>query len=176
VLIWATKKLLPLLNVRSSRILLSKTFPSRPLRPGFAIAEISPLVESLGDAKLRILVDGCPSLCSLSLSHLHNITEESVSILGNHRPRIPSIAIRNCRRVRLESVLSLLREITIPTIFLNDDDEELQISSVDNLASSIPIYPSLEENVFITDLLTPDSLVQRLVGLLALGNRETKFD
>jgi Leucine-rich repeat (LRR) protein len=129
------------------------------------------IVEGLGDDELRVLVEGCPSLRSLRLSYL-DITEESVRMLRDHRPRISLIGILYCERVRSESVLSLLRETTIPTILNNNDDEELLLFGVDNLAVSIPchFHPSPEGEIFVTNLLTHDLLLQRLVDLLALRN------
>jgi hypothetical protein len=127
-------------------------------------------LNDLGDHELRVLVEGCPSLRSLRLVQLRSITEESVKMLKNRHPQISSIGIRSCQRVRFESVLSLLREITIPTIFLNED-ENLQISAVDNFSSCLPSFASTEGGDLIQDLLTHEFLLERMVGLLASRNR-----
>jgi hypothetical protein len=127
-------------------------------------------VKPFGDDELRILVEGCPSLCSLSLSFLDNITEKSVMMLRNHRPRISSMSLLYCDGLTLGSVLLLLRETTIPTIF-NNEDEELWTHALRDLSSSIPYSSSTEEEIFVTDLLTHESLLERLVELFSIRNR-----
>jgi hypothetical protein len=127
-----------------------------------------------GDDELRTLVEGCPSLCSLRLSFLDDITEGSVMMLRNHRPRVPSVCIQDCEGVSWESVLSLLRETTIPTICSNDEDEKLQINSIDDLyfatelASGV-VIPG------IADLFLHNSLLERFISLMAHSTYPVRF-
>jgi hypothetical protein len=122
-------------------------------------------ISSVGDAELLLLVEGCPFLRCLTLSFLPNLSEESMRMLKSHRPRIASIGICDCDGMNLESVLSLLRESTIPTIFNSDNNEELRISALENLTHSIP-YSDNYENLQISEFLASESLLERLVELL----------
>jgi hypothetical protein len=128
--------------------------------------ELSSL-DSVGDDELRLLLEGCPSLHSLRLLSLP-ISQESVIMLRNCQ--ILSIGIRYCEGVSLESVLSLLKEVTIPTIFNSDATQELQISALGALHFSIPYTPQ-SEIPQISEFLTNESLLKRLVELLAHKNR-----
>jgi hypothetical protein len=128
-------------------------------------------VSGIRDEDLRLLVESCPSLRSLRLLSLENISEKSVSMLINYRPQIASIGISRCGKVSGESVLSLLKEITIPTIFNSEEDEELRISALENLDSSIQ-YVYLLEGPRICEFFCRESLLERLVELLALGNQQ----
>jgi hypothetical protein len=121
----------------------------------------------VGDEELRILVEGCSSLRSLKLWTLPDITDESVSLLMNHRPRISSIGIRYCR-VDIDSVMSLLKETTIPTIL--NADEDLQIDALTNFSCSIPNSTRIDISD-VTELLSHESLLERLVGHLSVRNR-----
>jgi hypothetical protein len=119
-------------------------------------------VKGVRDDELRILVEGCPALLCLRLTRLA-ITDKSVQMLLNHRPQIESIGIINCDDVSWESVLSLLKEITIPNLF-TIKDEEFIISAMDNLLISTGSL----ENAF--DLITCHSLLHRLVELYSRVN------
>jgi DNA-binding CsgD family transcriptional regulator len=118
------------------------------------------------DDDLRLLVEGCPLLRSLTLYFL-DISEESVQMLRNHRPRIPSIGIFGCEEVSFLSVGSLLNETTIPTIFDSDTDDELKISAIKNLCYSIRSFPDFERTDILA-FLSRDSLLQRLIELFPL--------
>jgi hypothetical protein len=121
-------------------------------------------LHDVGDEKLRLLLEGLPALRSLALMELA-ITDESVRMLLNHRPRIPSIGIAYCESVSSENVLSLLSEIIIPTILISDGDEELFISAIENLTSSISYFDD-QENPDFNRLLAHTSLLNRLVSLV----------
>jgi hypothetical protein len=127
---------------------------------------------NIGDDELRILAEGCSSLRSLRLSSLDNLTDEAIKMLMNHRPQIPSVAVCSCEGVSEDILLSLLREITIPAIF-NEGDEDLQICALKDLSDSIPYFSDEDDDneLFVSNLLTHDSLSQRLVALLRLRNR-----
>jgi hypothetical protein len=126
-------------------------------------------IRGFGDEELSILVEGCPHLRSLELSFLE-ISEKSVDILMKNRPQVGSVCLHNCPRVSAENSFLLLREITIPTIFNGDEDERLQISALHHLSQSIPHTP-YSENPLISDFFSHESLLQRLVDLLALKSR-----
>jgi hypothetical protein len=126
--------------------------------------QLSSLI-GIGDDELSILVEGCSSLRSLRLEYLLNITEESVKMLRNHRPLIPSIGFSTCQGVRLESVLPLLQECTLPAI-LDRGDEELQLYALEDLTQAIPLI----EHPQISSLLSHESFLEGLVPLLALKN------
>jgi hypothetical protein len=123
-------------------------------------------VSGVGDEELRLLVEGCSSLRSLKLSWL-DISEESVRMLMDHRSQIASIGIRYCQGITLESVLSLLREITIPTIFNSDENEELQTSALNGLSDSIPLIVFDES---VENFLRSESLLERLVAQFPPAN------
>jgi hypothetical protein len=123
----------------------------------------------LRDEELRILVEGCSSLRSLKLSCL-DISEESVTMLRNHCPRIASVEISFCG-VRFQSVLSLLREITIPTIFNSYGNEELQIDALENLLHSIEYTSSEEDSVSLKNFLISELLLERLVERFPFRSR-----
>jgi hypothetical protein len=131
--------------------------------PSLKSLELSSM-EGVGDEELRILVEHFPFLRSLRLCYL-DITEESVKMLRNHRPRISSIGLRSCGTVSDESVLSILREFTIPTL-LNSRDEDLQLSALENINHSlINTYRSYPE---INDHFFHSSLLARLADLLTV--------
>jgi hypothetical protein len=125
-------------------------------------------MERMGDEKLRLLVEGCPSLHSLILESLP-ITEESVLMLRTHRPLILLVAVKDCFELSLESRLSLLSEITIPTILNNDNDKELQIFALETLVWCIE--DDSEEDPQVFELLTNKALLERAVHLLFSGHR-----
>jgi hypothetical protein len=124
-------------------------------------------VDGVGDAELRSLLQGCPALCSLKFCSLE-ITNESVQMLVNYQPQIPSIGICDCDRVNLENVLTLLEEITIPTIFSNKN-EMLRRSALQALVFSLP-YLYSEPHRQVIRLLSHKSLLKRLVELVSLNN------
>jgi hypothetical protein len=126
-------------------------------------------LDSLGDKELRLLVEGCSSLRSLNLFDLVNISEESVRMLISHHPQIPSIGFSFCQRVRFKSIFSLLREITFPTIFNSNGDEELQISVLKNVSNSLSYINSEIPQMY--EFLSSESRLERLVLGLALRNR-----
>jgi hypothetical protein len=128
----------------------------------------------LGDVQLRRLVESSPSLRSLRLSNLVSITNESVRMLMSHLPRIPSIGIRSCSGVSWESALPLLREITIPTIFNSDGDEELQMDALDNLTYSIKGLSSTTPHLI--DFLSSELVVKRLLDLMCLKSGQFRCE
>jgi hypothetical protein len=83
-------------------------------------------------------------------------------MLRNHLPQISLIGISSCDGLSWESVLSLMRETTIATIFNNEEDEELRISAIEYLS-----YINPESRLI--DILSHDSLLHRLVELLSSG-------
>jgi hypothetical protein len=117
----------------------------------------------VGDDKLLCLVKGCPALCSLHLCGL-NITDQSVRMLLNHHPRIPFIILKDCKELSWGSHLSLLREITIPTIF-NETEPISKVAAIQVLSSLVT--DTLLSNHHLLDLLNTDSLLERLVHLLS---------
>jgi hypothetical protein len=117
-------------------------------------------VAGVGDEELRILVEGCHALRSLRLAFL-NLTDNSMRMLMNRRPRIQSFGILECQGVSAESVLSLLREINVPTIF-NSAGEEL--SALMNLTFSIPLLGSDSNNLYLEFF---QSLINPFVELLS---------
>jgi hypothetical protein len=126
-------------------------------------------IAGLRDEELRILVENCHALNSLSLSGLDTITVTSVGMLLNHRPRIPSVGIYACQRLSWDIIISLLREITIPTILDDALDEDLRTSAIMNLSFSFPRSSSTDSH-FI-DLLSHDSLLEQLIQLLSVKNK-----
>jgi hypothetical protein len=124
------------------------------------------MVQGMGDDEVFCLVQGCHALRSLSLTSV-NITNESVRMLMNDHPQIPSIGITDCVRVSWINVLEMLRKITIPQIFMNDNPE-IQNSALENLTLSVPSF--FEEE---SELLFQNSLLERLVELLQV-NKEVR--
>jgi hypothetical protein len=137
---------------------ISRSFPS------LKSLELSSM-EGVGDEELCILVEGFPNLRTLRLSYLIDITDDSVRMLRSHRPRIPLIAIRDCDEVSVASTLSLFREFTISTILSNDGDEDFQLSALENIKFSI-LDRCMDDGIpEINDLLSQNSLLERLVDL-----------
>jgi hypothetical protein len=125
-------------------------------------------VHGVGDAELRVLLEGCPSLRSLKLTCL-DITEASAQMLMSRHPRIPVIAICDYG-VSWDSILTLLREFTIPTIF-NEDDPESQVSAIHALCY-ILANPYVAD-YHIQGILNSSFLLQRLAKLLATNPNES---
>jgi hypothetical protein len=121
----------------------------------------------VGDEELRILVEGFPILRSLRLCYL-DITEESVRMLRNHRPQIPSIGISGCEGVSVESVLVLLGDVTIPTILDEAGGFELQDSAFFNFCISIESFVD-EESDQMRSFISRNSLLERLISHVSAG-------
>jgi hypothetical protein len=119
------------------------------------------LDDGMRDNELRCLVETCPSLRSLILCSL-GITNESVRMLIDHRPRIPLISISDCC-LSLDVLVPLLREIAIPTLFNSDEDETLQLEAMEYLCSFIATPP--EAHPDIEEFLSAGSLLRRFVDI-----------
>jgi hypothetical protein len=119
-------------------------------------------VAGVGDEELRILVEGCHALRSLRLAFL-NLTDNSMRMLMSHRPGIQSFGIFECQGVSVQSVLSLLREINVPTIF-NSAGEEFSLDALMNLTFSIPDLGRDSDNLYLQFL---QSLINPFVELLS---------
>jgi hypothetical protein len=120
-------------------------------------------VVGFGDDDLRCLVDGCHSLCSLTLSHV-SITDESVRIILEHHRRIPTVGINFCDGVNLERISRLLRETTVPQLF--GSNVKIQLAAIANFSFSIPFHHP-DSTVQTIELISDDSLLVRMVEHLS---------
>jgi hypothetical protein len=126
-------------------------------------------VDDVGDEEFRCLIESFPALCTLRLSKV-DITEGSVQMLSRCETHSRTlVGIRDCNGVTLATVLSLLTEVTIPHLFRNDN-EKLQIDTMLILTFSTTIFPLEAQRTPILRFFSRNSLLERLVELLAIQN------
>jgi hypothetical protein len=124
----------------------------------------------VGDGELRCLLGGCHSLCSLKMYYL-DITDESVPVLIKHQPQILSIGLSVCERLSWDSVITLLTEITIPTI-LNNKDYMMRRSALEHFIYTIPDpYFDISGVPHVISFFAHNPFLNRLVELVSLNDR-----